>query len=72
MPRTTECTAASCSKPATHTLVVVRNGGTEDNASKVPYCIDDAIYFAGWIPYAYTMMVVRIEPSFAEWFGLRK
>lgn len=68
-----ECNAVPCSKPSTHTLKtrVLADENFDEWENEVEYCLDHAIYFAGWLPYCYPgeYEVISITPPASELFG---
>jgi hypothetical protein len=67
------CTAIRCNKDATHTLttkVLRGNDGRPDFIQEVRYCLDDALYFAAWLPYCYPgeYELISITPPASELF----
>lgn len=70
---TEECYASRCPKPATHTLttLIAANDVFPEVEKKTEYCLEHAVYFAGWLPYCYPneYTLVGIEPPASELFG---
>ena len=70
-----ECWAASCRKLATHTLTtkVLASDGFPEWEKETRYCLDDALYFAAWLPYCYPgeYELVSIMPPASELFPPR-
>lgn len=69
-----KCSRAGCNKPKTHTLTT-RILPTElfprPMTQMVDYCLDDALYFAAWLPYCYPGQyeLVSISPPASELFN---
>lgn len=68
-----KCWAASCNNPATHVLTtkILADEYLEEVENKVAYCLNDAVYFAGWLPYCYPgeYEVVSINPPASGLFS---
>ena len=67
-----KCWSASCPKVSTHTLTtILKTPGLGDMEVKSHYCLECAVYFAGWLPYCYPdeQTLVGIEPPARELFG---
>jgi hypothetical protein len=65
------CWAAGCNKPSTHTLttrVLPDEAFPEGWLNEVRYCLNDALYFAAWLPYCYPDQyeLVSIMPPASE------
>lgn len=72
-----KCAQARCLKEATHT-VTIRVFADKDRPDVLPeylnevrYCLDDALYFAAWLPYCYPDQydLVSILPPASELFN---
>jgi hypothetical protein len=68
-----DCIAHPCNHKATHvlTMKVMADGNFPKWETKNDYCLEHAIYFAGWLPYCYPgkYEVVSITPPASELFG---
>lgn len=65
-----KCNAAGCLKKSTHKLTTkVLDSSIGEFEQEVWYCLEDALYFASWLPYCYAGKheFVSIEPTFAEY-----
>lgn len=66
-----ECASIRCHKPATHTVTMRVNWPEGDSMVKeIEYCLDDALYFAAWLPYCYPgeHELISITPPASELF----
>lgn len=67
-----ECSSISCHKPATHTVTirVLATPHVAEFENSVDYCLDDALYFAAWMPYCYPGQyeLISILPPASELF----
>lgn len=67
-----ECSAAGCRKEATHTVTtrVLADKDFPEFINEVLYCLDDALYFAAWLPYCYPDQyeLISITPPASELF----
>jgi hypothetical protein len=66
-----ECWTQDCYEKSTHLLTMrVRTEGYQYEVT-YPYCLRDAMYFAGWLPYCYPgkQELVSIMPPSSEMFG---
>lgn len=67
-----DCIAAPCSKRATHTLTVrvLAYNIFPEHEMENRYCLEHAVYFAGWLPYCYPSryQIISITPPASESF----
>lgn len=67
-----ECVTAGCRKDATHTvtILVLARGDLPEFINEFQYCLDDALYFAAWLPYCYPDQyeLISIRPPASELF----
>ena len=67
-----KCWSSQCYKVSTHVLTTnVKTRGLRDMEVKTHYCLECAVYFAGWLPYCYPdeQELISIEPPARELFG---
>lgn len=69
-----ECVAASCRKPQTHVLTMryidTDESGVGEIITETGYCLEDALYFAAWLPYCYPgeYELISLPPPASELF----